>query len=414
MAHILDRVGARLSGWSREIRDTVLDPKPSAADADSIAEVARDQAPVIWMLGIVGAGKSSIIRTLTGCTEAEIGNGFEPCTRQSRIFDFPAEAPVMRFLDTRGLGEVAYDPAEDLKLCEARAHLVLVVASAMNPVPAAVIKVIREVRHRHPDWPVVVAQTCLHRGYGGARIHPLPYPFADGGTAPGLERLNRCLAHHREQMKGLPGSGQVLYVPIDFTDPENGLEPVDYGIDALWAAIAVAASDGVGGRLRQAVHTVDDARITRALPHIYGYATAAGAADAFPLVGLVTVPVIQGKMLHSLAGIFGVEWTRARLLEFFGCLGTGTLLRVGLGFGARQVVKLVPAYGWLIGAATAAVISFTVTFAIGRAAAYYLRYTKSGQAVDAEEIAAQYRAALDEAMRMVRDGEMFRQRKSAK
>ena len=79
-----------------------------------VAESARQFAPVVWLLGKVQSGKTSIIRTLTQTSTAEIGSGFAPCTRTSRVFDFPAEAPIIRFLDTRGLGEVAYDPAEDI------------------------------------------------------------------------------------------------------------------------------------------------------------------------------------------------------------------------------------------------------------------------------------------------------------
>src|SRR5690606_40968696 len=71
-------------------------------------------------LGKVQSGKTSIVRALTGCTDAEIGTGYAPCTRTSRVFDFPPEAPVIRFLDTRGLGEARYDPTEDLRSEERR------------------------------------------------------------------------------------------------------------------------------------------------------------------------------------------------------------------------------------------------------------------------------------------------------
>src|SRR3712207_4708503 len=84
--------------------------------------------PVVWLLGKTGAGKSSVVRALTGLSEAEIGNGFAPCTRTAMRFDHPAGQPVMRFLDTRGLGEAGYDPAEDLATAEAASHLVLLVA----------------------------------------------------------------------------------------------------------------------------------------------------------------------------------------------------------------------------------------------------------------------------------------------
>src|SRR6516164_5352635 len=122
-----------------------------------IAERARRFAPVVWLLGKVQSGKSSIIRILTGASEAEIGEGFAACTSTARVFDFPAEAPIIRFLDTRGLGEIAYDASEDIAFCEGRSHLILAVMKALDLEQGIVLDVVRAARLRHPDWPVVVA-----------------------------------------------------------------------------------------------------------------------------------------------------------------------------------------------------------------------------------------------------------------
>ena len=143
-------------------------------------------APVVWLLGKVQSGKTSIIRELTQASDAEIGSGFEACTRTARVFDFPGEAPIMRFLDTRGLGEVAYDPAEDIAFCEGRSHLLLAVVKALDTEQRPVVDVIRAARQRHPDWPVVVAQTTLHEGYAPGMRHILPYPF---GASPSTRRV---------------------------------------------------------------------------------------------------------------------------------------------------------------------------------------------------------------------------------
>jgi len=79
----------------------------SATTPAPISDTARLFAPVVWLVGKVQGGKTSIIRILTEVTDAEIGAGFRACTRTARIFDFPVEAPIIRFLDTRGLGEAA-------------------------------------------------------------------------------------------------------------------------------------------------------------------------------------------------------------------------------------------------------------------------------------------------------------------
>ncbi len=173
---------------------------PSAETSTApIADQARAFAPVVWLVGKVQSGKTSIIRALTQASEAEIGAGFRACTRTARIFDFPEEAPIIRFLDTRGLGEVAYDPSADIAFCEGRAHLILAVVKALDAEQRAVVDAVRAARARHPDWPVVVAQTTLHEGYRQGQGHIHPYPFADPATAGEAipESLARPLAHQR-------------------------------------------------------------------------------------------------------------------------------------------------------------------------------------------------------------------------
>src|SRR5438093_6760647 len=71
--------------------------------------------PVFWLFGKTQSGKTSLIKFLTGADDAEIGQGFRPCTRFSREFHFPtAEVPLLTFLDTRGMEEPGYDPHDDL------------------------------------------------------------------------------------------------------------------------------------------------------------------------------------------------------------------------------------------------------------------------------------------------------------
>src|SRR5690606_21717936 len=89
--------------------NNVISPGKSDGLDQAISEKARSSAPLVWMLGKVQSGKSSIIQALTGSTAAEIGDGFRACTRTSQVFDFPSDVPIIRFLDTRGLGEIQYE-----------------------------------------------------------------------------------------------------------------------------------------------------------------------------------------------------------------------------------------------------------------------------------------------------------------
>ena len=96
----------------------VDDDHANTDDFDQHRQDAIKAAPIplLWLFGKTGSGKSSIIRMLTGASEAEIGNGFRPQTKTSMQFDFPDDqTPIARFLDTRGIGEAGYDATADLE-----------------------------------------------------------------------------------------------------------------------------------------------------------------------------------------------------------------------------------------------------------------------------------------------------------
>ncbi len=386
---------------------TVLFPARARRADEEIAERARAFAPVIWLLGKVQSGKTSIIRVMTGCTAAEVGSGFKACTKTARVFDFPEEAPLIRFLDTRGLGEAGYDPAEDLSFCENQAHLLIVAMRALDPQQEMIADAVRAIRRRHPEWPIVVAQTTLHEGYAAGADHAKPYPFEDEDpavlAAAGVSSdLIRSLARQRALFDGLTGKGALCFLPIDFTLPEDGWETADYGYEAFLAVLEHIAPAAVVTSLHNLHGDTSDALASRAQPHILGYATAAGAADIWPVAGIALVPAVQAKLIHTLAAIYGVEWNQRALTEFAGALGASTLIRIGSGFGARQLAKLVPVYGQTAGAAAAAVMSFATTYALGKAACYFLGRRKSG-ASDSAGVAQTYKDALSTALRLARE-----------
>ncbi len=367
-----------------------------------IADKARSFAPVVWLLGKVQSGKTSIIRELTQAGNAEIGTGFRACTKTARVFDFPSEAPIIRFLDTRGLGEVAYDPTEDIGFCEGRSHLILAVVKALDLEQQAVLDVIRAARRRHPEWPVVVAQTSLHEGYVAGQRHALPYPFgpsdAEGALPP---HLARAIEHQRSLFRALPDGDELTFVPIDFTQAGDGFDPVDYGRNALIDALIAAAPAAVAAALAELPPAHSDTAARKAGAHIFGFALAAGASDAVPLAGAVAVPMVQAAMLRQLAKLYGVDWDRRAYAEFAGALGTGTLIRVASTFGVRQLVKLIPVYGQTAGAAAAAAASFAATYAMGKAAVYFLAARQQGKASD--QVASVYQSALREAFTLAKE-----------
>ena len=390
-------------------------------DDDDIADGSEPHAtdtpaapPVVWLLGKVQSGKSSIIRALTGCTDIDIGSSFEASTKQSRVFDFPKATPIIKFLDTRGLGETFYDPTEDIIASENQTHLLLVVMKALDHQQAAVLDVVTKLRRRRPGWPVLVAQTTLHDAYSPQASHPQPYPFAaDPVKWPdaGVPRdLVRSLMAQRALFKATPRHDNIVFVPIDFTLPQDGYQPPDYGLNALISALAVVAPAAVINSIHAALEFSNATRATASNPLILKFAAAAAAADLVPIAGAVAVPGIQAKLLHSLAAIYNVPWDRRTTAQFAGCLGTSTVVRMVSTFGIRELVKLIPVYGQTAGSAAAAATSFATTFAVGRAATYFLGQRRLGNA-NPQGVQQVYTEALRQAFKMDRQEGLSRDSK---
>ena len=377
-------------------------------DDEALAARARGLAPVVWLLGKVQSGKTSIIRALTGSNDAEIGDGFRPCTRTSRLYEFPNDAPVLRFLDTRGLGETGYDPSEDLAFSEKSAHLVLVIMRATDPQQQAVVRALQLVRRRHPKWPVVVAQTCLHEAYAPGEGHVLPYPF--DATQPAVApltvpaSLTRSLAYQRSLFEDLKGSEPPVFVPIDLTHASDGLPPADYGLDALTEALANVAPAGMTAALAAMPGFSADPKARVADPMILGHAMAAAGGDLLPIpvAGTLAASTIQARLLHKLGRLYGITWDRRAYADLSAALGAGTLLKIASQIGLRQLVKMIPAYGQTAGAAASAAASFALTYALGKAAVYDLHRRRLGGG-DLKGVAKVYQEALRDAFRIARE-----------
>ncbi len=151
--------------------------------------------PVFWLLGKTQSGKTSIVRYLTGADRAEIGKGFQPCTRFSSRYCFPSDqAPLLTFLDTRGLDEPGYDPTEEIARFNEEAHLVLVTVKALDHVQQNLCTQLKRIRDAQPRRPVVLVLTCLHEAYPQQQ-HPAVYPFdAQGERLPEATTGTRRIA----------------------------------------------------------------------------------------------------------------------------------------------------------------------------------------------------------------------------
>ena len=387
-----------LNNWTwKGLGEALFSPKVDSMDSKIDEVKQRLPIPVFWLLGKTQSGKTSLIRALTGSDAAEIGNGFQACTKRSRFYDFPSTThPMLRFLDTRGLGETAYDPDEDLAWCAQQAHLLVVVLRALDMNQADVVDTVLTIHKQHPEWPIIVVQTTLHEAYASDAEHLQPYPYQQTPFPLQVPHtLAQVLLHQRDWFKTVPAH----FVPVDFTLPEDGFEPVDYGLDALWETIENALPKGVIGLLRGTEHHKEllDFHAKEAHPHLIGYAILNVGMGAIPLAGLPLVLAVQAKLFHSIASIYGLALTRRLYAEFTSLIGVS----VSIGLLGRELLKFVPVYG----SAVAGIYSGAMTYALGKAFCVYLYGVERGALPDHAVLKQTYDEAFSHARLFLKNKE---------
>jgi uncharacterized protein (DUF697 family) len=360
---------------------------------------AKVPAPAFWLFGKTQSGKTSVVKFLTGAEDAAVGSGFRPCTRTSREYPFPTpEVPVLTFLDTRGVDEPGYDPAEDIAAFDARAHLMVVTCRITDFAHGGVRDALRKVRQANRSRPVVLALTCLHE-IDPQNPHPTPYPFdplagvipRPVGAVP--DALFRLVSRQADEFAGLVDR----IVPLDLTRPEEGYDDPHYGGEALKATLL----DGLPGAFRSAFARLEevsdalrDIHLKHALPVILGYSSLAATAGAIPVpfVDLALLPPIQAKMVHALANLYGQPLTGQRFMELAGTVGIGLMARQA----AREVVKVIP----VVGSAAAGGLAGASTYALGRAFCEYLQRAHDGHVPTAGQLRKLYADQLAAAERV--------------
>lgn len=375
-------------------------------DAEYEARLAelrgQNPVPVFWLFGKTQSGKTSVVRFLTGANDAEIGTGFQACTRFSRNYDFPnAETPLLRFLDTRGVDEPGYDATLDLSQFGSAAHVVIVTVKALDHAQENVLKHLKTIREARPSRPIVLVLTCLHEGYPQLQ-HVEPFPFR---PQPAREPLNvqdppsqltdliRSLEEQRRHFAEL-----VDYViPVDLTRPEEGFEMVQYGGEQLRELLMQVLPEAQRQTLRVVEAGLADLRELHArkvFPTIMGHALLAASAGAIPVpfLNLLLLPRIQRRMIQQIANEYGRPLSADQFVEVADRLGIGQLRN----HAARELLKFVPYIG-VVAAATAA---GAATYALGKAFCYYDSANQTGEVRDLGELRRYYENQMDEARRI--------------
>lgn len=355
--------------------------------------------PIFWLLGKTQSGKTSIIKALTGDSRAQIGNGMHACTGTALIYDFPdSQDCIMRFLDTRGLGEVDYQPDDDIEAFQEQAHVLIVVMKAMDHAQQAVMEAVHSIHKAKPEWPLIVVQTALHEGYPDPAFeHLSPYPFdAEGWTKTVPENLRQSLLEQRKLFKGI----DAQFVAVDFTLPEDGYQPVNYGLEAFWRSLESALPHSISMMLhdmKEVRKKLHNAYSKAAHPHIIAYALTSGAAGAIPIpfVDIPVVTLVQGKMFQTIASIYNHPLDRKSWAEISSSLGITLLSNIG----RRELVKLIPVYG----SAVSSVLTAATTYALGKTLTVYFENLRSGKVLSDELFRVVYTEQFELGRSMLKD-----------
>lgn len=362
------------------------------AEYEKEIEQLRRKAPIpsIWLFGKTGSGKSSIIRYLTGAESATIGEGYRPETKTSRRFDFPDSVePLLSFIDTRGLGEAAYDPQVDIERFENSTQLMLVAVRVTDHSLHSVIGPLRRIRKASPHRPIVLVLTCLHEATGASDLTSGPDPFAthpkshsesksESQSRKIPEGLQTLIDEKTKQFKGL----YDIFVPIDLTQKEDGFADPDFGGLRLKQSIL----EYLPHAYRQALLTLNQTdrsesdRQKRARWQVLASSALAATAGAVPLPW-VDIPVVLGLQTHlalRIAKIYEQDISPADWAVLTSAAGS----RIALRLAVLETLKFIPFLGMAVGAAG----SFAFTYALGMSWDWYFANMRGGKVLNIEKL----------------------------
>jgi uncharacterized protein (DUF697 family)/predicted GTPase len=349
-----------------------------------ILETVRAELPTTeaLLIGKPQAGKSSIVRGLTGVSAEIVGQGFRPHTQHTERYAYPSnDLPLLIFTDTVGLGDVNQhtqaiieELVEDLQQKSRRARILILTVKINDFATDTLRQIAQQLRQQYPDIPCLLAVTCLHEVYPPSTADHPAYP-------PDYEEVNRAFAAIQEAFTGLC-DGAVL---IDFTLEEDGYNTVFYGLEALRDALAELLPEAESRAIYQLLDTEAGEKIGNLYRdvgrrYILAFSVMAAAIEAVPLpfASMPVLTVLQVSMVGVLGKLYGQTLTRSQAGGVVSAIASGFLARaVG-----RELIKFLPVLGSAIAASWAA----AYTWALGEGACVYFGDLMGGKKPDPEKI----------------------------
>jgi len=345
----------------------------------------REQLPTteVILIGKPQAGKSSIVRGMTGQPADIVGQGFRPHTRHTQRYPYPSEdLPLLVFTDTVGLGDVERDTPdiiasleETLTTDRERSRIFILTVKVTDFATDSLRQVITQLKRDYSHIPCLLAVTCLHELYDSPTDNHPPYPPQSGAIARAVAEMEETLGDVCDRT-----------LLLDFTLEEDGYEPVFYGLEALRDTL----DDLLPKAEAQAIHellesgeqgqAIGDLYRRVARHHISAFAVVAGIVAAVPLP-FATMPVLtslQVSMVVALGRVYNQTLTMAQALGVVSTLAGGFLAQA-IG---RELVKFIPG----VGSVVATSWSVAYTWALGEGACVYFGDLMAGKVPDPEAI----------------------------
>jgi uncharacterized protein (DUF697 family)/predicted GTPase len=360
-----------------------------SVDDDRVAEIlasVRDRLPTTeaLLIGKPQAGKSSIVRGLTGVSAEIVGQGFRPHTQFTERYAYPSsELPLLVFTDTVGLGDIDRDTksliqelVKDLEAETNRARIVILTVKINDFAIDTLRQIAKELRQKYPQIPCLLAVTCLHEVYLATQTEHPNYP-------PDLESIDRAYTAIQQAFTGLFDRS----VLIDFTLPDDGFTPEFYGLETMRETLANLLPEAES----RAIYQLLDRESGEQLGNIYrdvarryilpfAIASATVAAIPFPFADLPVLTTIQVSMVGLLGKLYGQTLTPSQAGGVISAIAGGFLAQLV----ARQLIKFIPGFGSVISASWAA----AYTWALGEGACVYFGDLMGGKKPDPQQIQA--------------------------
>jgi uncharacterized protein (DUF697 family)/GTP-binding protein EngB required for normal cell division len=365
---------------------------------DQIAEIlatVRAELPMTeaLLIGKPQAGKSSIVRGLTGGSAEIVGQGFRPHTRHTQRYDYPnSELPLLVFTDTVGLGDVtqdtaaiAQDLAAELQRTAQGARILLLTVKINDFATDTLRQIAHQLRQQYSELPCLLVITSLHEVYPpGMTDHP-SYP-------PAMEEFDRAANAIQQNFANLCDRT----VLIDFTLEEDGFSPVFYGLESLVDTLADLLPEAearamhqlLNGRAEEQIGTLyRDAGRRSILPFAIMAATL--AVVPLPFATMPALTALQVSMVGVLGKLYGQTLTPSQAGGIVSAIAGGFLAQA-IG---RELIKFIPGLGSMIAASWAA----AYTWALGEAACVYFGDLMGGKKPDPTRIQAAMKASFEAA-----------------